>query len=59
MGRVRSVLLLAVVTASIVTAWTAAWISPYLWLLFLFLPVTAARITERIERARRSPVQAG
>ena len=52
MGRVRSVLLLAVVAASIVTAWNATWASPYLWLLFLFVPVTAARITDRIERSR-------
>ena len=51
-ARVRSVLLLTVVAASIVTAWTAPWLSSYLWLLFLVMPAAAARIADQIERSR-------
>ncbi len=54
MGRIRSILLLTVVAVAIGCAWTVPWVSSYLWLLFLFVPVAATRITERIERSRAS-----
>ncbi len=51
-GRVRAVLLVAVVALSMVLAWTDAGLARYVWLLFLVVPAAAERVVRRIERSR-------
>lgn len=53
LSRVRAILLLAVVAAAIVTAWTTTGVAHFLWLIFLFAPFLGARITALIEQSRQ------
>ena len=48
----RVILVLAIVSLSIVLAWTDSALAKYVWLLFLVSPTTSERITRTLERSR-------
>ncbi len=57
-GRIRALLTVAVVSISLVLAWTDTSLARYVWLLFLVAPVIGSRIAERIESGRAASVSA-
>lgn len=54
-ARVRVILVLFIVGASMVLAWTAPQAAKFVWLLFLFVPPVAERITRKLEHSRWLP----
>jgi uncharacterized membrane protein len=57
-GRVRSVLVIAIVALSLVLAWTDTTAAKYVWLLFLLVPGLGHRIARLMERTRGETVEA-
>ncbi len=51
-ARVRVVLVIAIVSVSLVFAWTDPRLAKYVWLLFLLAPATSERITRLLEKSR-------
>jgi uncharacterized membrane protein len=51
-ARVRSVMVVAIVTISLVLAWTDTQLAKFVWLLFLFVPAIGERVSRRLERSR-------
>lgn len=51
-ARVRALLVLAIVTFSLVLAWTDTNLAKFTWLLFLLVPVAGERISRLVERSR-------
>jgi uncharacterized membrane protein len=58
-GRVRALLTVAVVSLSLVMAWTDTSLARYVWLLFLVVPVIGTRIAGRMEPAEVPNAPAG
>jgi uncharacterized membrane protein len=52
-ARVRVVLVIGIVAASIALAWTFPELAKFTWLLFLFVPVIAIRLSRSIHETRR------
>jgi uncharacterized membrane protein len=51
-ARVRSVLVVVIVTISLALAWTDTQLAKFVWLLFLFVPAIGERVSRRLERSR-------
>ena len=51
-ARVRALLVIAIVTLSLVLAWTDTNLAKYTWLLFLLVPAAGERISRLVERSR-------
>jgi uncharacterized membrane protein len=51
-ARVRSVMVIVIVTLSVALAWTDPQLAKYVWVLFLFVPAIGERISRRLERSR-------
>ena len=51
-ARVRSVMVLVIVTISVALAWTDPQVAKFAWLLFLFVPAIGERVSRRLERSR-------
>lgn len=54
-ARVRSVMVIFIVSISIAVAWTDPQLAKYVWLLFLFVPATGERVSRRLDRSRTTP----
>ena len=57
-GQVRTVLTVAVVTLSLILAWTDTGLARYVWLLFLLVPGLGHRVARHIEQRRGMEVGA-
>ena len=51
-ARVRSVMVVVIVTVSVALAWTDTQLAKFAWLLFLFVPAIGERVSRRLERSR-------
>jgi uncharacterized membrane protein len=51
-ARVRSVMVVVIVTISLALAWTDTHLAKFVWLLFLFVPAIGERVSRRLERSR-------
>ena len=51
-ARVRSVMVVVIVTISLALAWTDTQLAKFAWLLFLFVPAIGERVSRRLERSR-------
>ena len=51
-ARVRALLVIAIVTLSLVLAWTDTNLAKFVWLLFLLVPTAGERISRVVERSR-------
>jgi uncharacterized membrane protein len=58
-GRVRSLLTMAVVSLALILAWTDTALSRYVWLLFLVVPFIGSRIAARLDESEGATATAG